>query len=189
MEIWKDIAGYEGLYQVSNMGQVKTMSRLHREDRPYVKKERVMKPPVNSVGYPQVALYKNKKGVIYSVHKLVATAFIKRLPEHQVVNHKDGNKQNNLVSNLEWCTYGQNQKHAIRTGLIRLRKGKERIDASLSDIQRLEIYNLYLAGGRRVEIAQKYGVVRQTVSNIINKFNCRLLPETFPSNGILVVRG
>jgi hypothetical protein len=189
MEIWKDIAGYEGLYQVSNLGRVKTMARLHREDRPYMKKERVMNPPVNTTGYAHVALYKNKKGVIYSVHKLVASAFLERKIEDRVVNHKDGNKQNNVVSNLEWCTYGQNQRHAIETGLIKFRRGKERIDASLSDIQRLEIYNLYLAGGRRVEIAQKYGVVRQTVSNIINKFNCRLLPETFPINGVLVVRG
>jgi hypothetical protein len=189
MEVWKDIAGYEGLYQVSNMGRVKTMARLHREDRPYVKKERVMKPPVNSVGYPQVALYKNKKGVIHSVHKLVATAFIERLPEHQVVNHKDGNKQNNLVSNLEWCTYSHNHRHAIRTGLIVLPMGEDHYASKVTNAQRDAIYRIYKAGMSQKEIGNWYGISQPSVSDIIIKADCRLLPESFPHNGVLVVRG
>jgi hypothetical protein len=188
MEVWKDIAGYEGLYQVSNMGNVKTMPRLHRTDRPYVKQERLLNPPINVTGYKQATLYKDKKGVIHSVHKLVATAFLERQPHDQVVNHKDGNKQNNHVENLEWCTYGQNQSHAIRTGLIKMRRGQAFIDARVAQEKRPAIYARYLAGESRANLAKEFGVVRQTISNIINKFDCRLLTETFPENGVLVVK-
>jgi hypothetical protein len=188
METWKDIAGYEGLYQVSNMGNVKTMSRLHRIDRPYVKQERLLNPPTNSVGYKQVALYRDKKGVIQSVHKLVATVFLERKPEHQVINHIDGNKLNNHVDNLEWCTYGHNQAHAIRTGLIRIYRGESHYASKVSDAQRLEIYNLCKSGVAQRKVGAMFGIGQQAVSKIVQNIDCRLLPESFPDNGILVVK-
>jgi DNA-binding CsgD family transcriptional regulator len=190
METWKDVDGYEGLYQVSNMGNVKTLARLHRVDRPYTKKERLMNPPTNSTGYRQATLYKDKKGVIHSVHKLVATAFLERHPHHQVVNHKDGIKTNNTVENLEWCTYGQNQSHAIRTGLIRIYRGENHYASKLTDAQRQEIVVLRSKGMKQREIAEIYGIKQQSVSKVLSKthVDCRTLPETFPANGILVVK-
>jgi hypothetical protein len=187
IEEWRDIIGYEGLYQVSNIGRVKTMARLHREDRPYMKKERLMNPPVNSSGYPQVCLYKGKKGVIQSVHRLVATAFLERKPEDRVINHIDGNKQNNRIDNLEWCTYGHNQAHAIRTGLIVLPKGEDAYNARITNLQRLSIPTMYAEGITQRQIARIMGIAQQTVSKIVAKAKNRLLPETFPANGILVV--
>lgn len=188
IEQWKDVVGYEGLYQVSSHGRVKTMARLHREDRPYMKQERLLNPPINSTGYPQVTLYKEKKGTIHSVHKLVATAFLRRNPEHQVVNHIDGNKTNNRIDNLEWCTYGHNQAHAIRTGLIKIHSGENHYASMLTNKQRLDIYNAYKSGIKQAQLASRYGLAQQTISKIIKSIDCRKLPDTFPSNGILVVK-
>lgn len=178
IEQWKDVVGYEGLYQVSNHGRVKTMARLHRENRPYMKKERLLNPPINSAGYPQVALYKDKKGVIHSVHKLVATAFLDRKAEHQVVNHIDGNKQNNHVDNLEWCTYGHNHSHAIRTGLIVMPTGERARGSKMSNEARHFMIELKSAGMSSKHIGWLFGVVEGTVNDIIIAVKAR--PHKYP---------
>ncbi|MCI6614441.1 MAG: NUMOD4 domain-containing protein [Mollicutes bacterium] len=105
-EIWKDVIGYENLYKVSNWGRVKSFR---------FGKERILKTFKNKDGYLQVGLWKNNKRKIFLVHRLVAQAFLdnpNNLPE---VNHKDENKLNNVVSNLEWCdrTYNVNYGTAI----------------------------------------------------------------------------
>lgn len=104
-EIWKDIAGYEGLYQVSNLGRVKN-----------IKSGIILKPAKNSAGYLHVHLTGNKH---YYLHRLVALAFIPNPHNYPEVNHKDENKENNCVDNLEWadrkynCNYGtRNEKMA-----------------------------------------------------------------------------
>lgn len=104
-EIWKDIVDYEGLYQVSNLGRVKSLVRKG------VLKEKMLKPFIHQKGYLQIGLHKNGKYIKYLVHRLVAEAFIpnpNNLPE---VNHKDENKQNNVVSNLEWCDRSYNNTY------------------------------------------------------------------------------
>lgn len=95
MEIWKDIPGYEGLYQVSNLGRVKSFhGRTEREKilQPYCKKK-----------YAQVLLIKDKRRKLALIHRLVAEAFLPNPDGKPQVNHKDENKQNNSVDNLEWC--------------------------------------------------------------------------------------
>lgn len=94
-EIWKDIKGYEGLYQVSNLGRVKSLGNG---------KEKIRKTNISSNGYLSLILVKNKKGKNFSVHRLVAEAFIDNPDNLPCVNHKDENKLNNCVDNLEWCT-------------------------------------------------------------------------------------
>lgn len=113
MEIWKDIPEYEGLYQVSNLGNVKTVERksIYSNGRIHYYKERIKKQFTGNKNYKIVTLYKNKIPKSFSVHRLVAIAFIpnpKRLP---CVNHIDENRQNNDVSNLEWVTYEENTNH------------------------------------------------------------------------------
>lgn len=109
-EIWKDIAGYEGRYQVSNKGNVKSLHyRGHDE-------ERIMKPVKHHSGYLIIQLGR-KPRKIHLVHQLVAKAFIPPVEGKKLVNHIDGNKQNNCVENLEWVTYKENTEHAIRIGL------------------------------------------------------------------------
>lgn len=109
-EIWKDIKGYEGLYQVSNMGNVKSLN-YHRSGE-----ERIRKPIVDSKGYLAVNLYKNGKCKRLLVHRLVLMTFapidnMKKLD----VNHRDENKKNNNLDNLEWCSRSYNNNYGTRT--------------------------------------------------------------------------
>lgn len=106
-EIWKDIEGYEGLYQVSNFGRVKSLGRFKKNNQI---KEKILKPRINSSGYKQVSLY-NKFQKTYSVHRLVAKAFIPNPDNLPQVNHKDENKLNNHVNNLEWCNSKYNNNY------------------------------------------------------------------------------
>lgn len=108
-EIWKDIKGYEGLYQVSNLGRVKSLKVSK------IKSERIRKSYQQSSGYISIVLCKNGKAVNHKVHRLVASAFIdnpNNLPE---INHKDENKANNKVDNLEWCDSSYNKNYGTRT--------------------------------------------------------------------------
>ena len=113
-EIWKDIKGYEGLYQVSNLGNVKSLSRYHH------KKEQILKPNLKNDGYYETTLLKNGKPKWIRTHRLVAMAFIPNLENKPQINHKDGNKLNNCVENIEWVTNQENIDHAIKMGLEKL---------------------------------------------------------------------
>lgn len=110
-EIWKDVCGFEGRYKVSNFGNVLSM-RYGGHD--LIKK---MTPSVHHTGYTVVCFRVGKKKITKLVHVLVATAFIDNPDSKRFVNHKDGNKQNNRVDNLEWVTSLENIRHAINTGL------------------------------------------------------------------------
>lgn len=121
-EIWKDIKGYEGLYQVSNLGNVKSIPRIidsQFKGKPIKREvyEKVLKKSLTRFGYEYVCLSKNGKTKKHKVHRLVGEHFIPNIENKKTINHIDGNKQNNRVDNLEWATYKENQQHAIRTGL------------------------------------------------------------------------
>ena len=128
-EIWKDIEGYEGLYQVSNKGRVKSLSRLVvRVGKPnYITKEKILKcSELKGTGYPAVSLGSNNNFKSMLVHRLVAQAFIPNPDNLPCVNHKDETRNNNDVRNLEWCT----QKYNCNYGTARQRnslhnKGKK----------------------------------------------------------------
>ena len=122
MEIWKDVKGYEGLYQVSDLGNVKSLDRVvnykgknqHKEFTTLKTfKGEMKKLTINQHGYYQIVLYKcgKKKNVL--VHRLVAEAFLPNLENKLTVNHIDGNRLNDNVSNLEWATQQEQQDHAI----------------------------------------------------------------------------
>lgn len=102
MEFWKDVKGYEGLYQVSNEGRVKSLNYKRTG------KEKILCPKKHNKGYLQIQLMNGDKNKTYTIHRLVAEAFIENPDNLPCVNHKDENKKNNNVENLEWCTYKQN---------------------------------------------------------------------------------
>lgn len=110
-EIWKDIKGYEGIYQVSNLGKVKSLNYKRG------KHEKEIKQALNSRGYLEVGLF-NGKVKTHRVHRLVAQTFIPNPENKDEVNHIDGNKKNNTVNNLEWNTSKENIHHAWENKLI-----------------------------------------------------------------------
>lgn len=141
MEEWKDIKGYEGLYQVSNLGRVKSFK---------FNRERLLK--LRFTGrYYQMILYKNKSCKSYYIHRLVAEMFISNPDNLPFVNHKDENKQNNCVDNLEWCT----QKYNINYGTSL----KKRIDLMGKPVICMETgkrYKSALEAGKQIGINYKH---------------------------------
>lgn len=114
-EIWKDIKGYENLYQVSNLGNVKSLFRY----------KKILKKLVDKDGYLYVRIYKNKKSKHCLIHRLVAQAFIKKEMDKDQVNHIDFNKKNNVVSNLEWCNCAENIHHSSKAGRYKYNNAKK----------------------------------------------------------------
>lgn len=125
-EIWKDIKGYEDKYQISNLGNIKTIKEWagNKYSSKYKKCNKLIKPIKDSGGYYCVFLWKNSKGKTHRIHRLVAETFIPNPEKLPCINHKDGNKQNNCINNLEWCTYKYNSNEAIRLGLSNPIEGK-----------------------------------------------------------------
>lgn len=126
-EIWRDIKGYEGLYQVSNLGRVKSLPRFRQSHYKggYYSKTRIMRGEVTFNGYARVGLTKDNKTRKVRIHRLVAETFIDNPHNLEQVNHIDGNKNNNKVNNLEWVNRSQNMKHAYKNNLIFAPKGNK----------------------------------------------------------------
>lgn len=118
-EEWKLIDGFDNAYEVSNCGRVRSVDRIVvRSDGVKLRiKGQMMKIRIDKKGYPRVYLNDKKKTKFKPVHRLVAIAFIPNLEDKPQVNHIDGNKRNNNVANLEWCTNKENQEHAVKNGL------------------------------------------------------------------------
>lgn len=168
-EIWKDIKGFEGEYEVSNTGKIKSKKR---------KNERILIPDVDRYGYLRVCLFYSKGGYIRKkVHRLVAEAFLPNVNELPQVNHKDGDKKNNNVDNLEWCTAKENLRHALETGLRKKtykstpHYGEENGNSKITKEIAEEIRNSYISGSREYgcrALARKYGLGVTTVRAIVN---------------------
>lgn len=118
-ELWKDIDGYEGLYQVSNLGNVRSL----KWRRTKTIKNLCLKR--HNKGYLQVGLTKDNVSKMYLVHRLVAQAFMENPNNYECINHKDENKQNNIVENLEWCTKAYNNQYSRKKHCFSKRRGKE----------------------------------------------------------------
>lgn len=129
--IWKKVRGYE-YYEISNTGKIRSLPRpMKRKNYMsgkvfyYSSREKILKPFLNQCGYPEVGLCKNGKSKKALVHRLLAEAFIPNPENKKQVNHKDGDKQNNKLENLEWVTPSENGLHAYKNGLSKAwHKGK-----------------------------------------------------------------
>lgn len=169
-EEWRDVVGQEGFYQVSNLGRIKTVSR-YVESRPGVYitiREKIRKIGIDNYGYSFVNFSKGGKQTTAFIHRCIAMAFIPNPDNKKEVNHIDGNKQNNDISNLEWNTPLENNRHAWDTGL-KNNFGENHDRCKLSDLQVAEIRQLKKDNPAitLVSIAKKYNLSKNYVSLLI----------------------
>ena len=117
--MWKDIKDFENFYQINDKGEIRSKDRyIHFKHKDKFYKGDIKRQQIGTNGYKIVKLYKDdKKRYTFSVHRLVAEAFLEKPSYAECVNHKNGNKLDNRVENLEWCTYSHNNKEAFRLGL------------------------------------------------------------------------
>jgi hypothetical protein len=158
IEIWETIVGYGGAYEVSNMGRVKSSK---------FRNSRILKPRNTKNGYKRVALNENSRVTNFSVHRLVAIAFIQNTDNLPQVNHIDGNKLNNIVTNLEWCDARHNQLHAISLGLVKKKLGEDHHMSPFKNEDIFSIREAYLNGESQRHIADRYGVCQPSIHAII----------------------
>lgn len=173
MEIWKNIKGYETMYQVSNLGRVKSLARIRvcSNGNKLPIKERILQGHTDTKGYIQVELKTAQSRNIKCVHRLVAEAFIENPENKEQVNHIDGNKKNNCVDNLEWCTCTENIRHAWANGLHNAFHGEEHPNSKLTNEQVIWIKENYKKGDREFgasAISRRLGVSISPIYNIIH---------------------
>lgn len=166
-ENWRDIPKFEGYYQVSDLGNVRGCDRFvaHPKGGKLFLKSRVLKSSLNSNGYPFVALSLLGKSKSIPIHKLVALTFLGGRPEGFDINHKDGNKLNSSVDNLEYCTRLENIHHAKALGLNNS-IGENHARAKLKDSDIPAIRARLAIGHTQISIAKDYGVNHKAIGCI-----------------------
>ena len=164
VEIWKDVVGYEKYFQVSNNGKIWSK-----------RTNKILKLAVNSGGYSYFGtIIGGKNGInkTFIIHTLVAKHFITHVKGKSHVNHKDGNKINNHVDNLEWCTPKENMQHASLNGFLNNSKGEYASWSKFTESQVLEIRKIHKSGcrinGARA-LARKYNVTKGSIDQIIKR--------------------
>ena len=172
-ETWKDIKGYEGYYQVSSLGNVRSLDRIDISGRS--RKGKKHPQFEEKGGYLVVSFCKDGKAKHYRVHRLVATAFIENplnLPE---INHKDENKQNNRFDNLEWCTTGHNINYGSRNAKVSAALSGER--SHTHKLTKEQVKEIQEAKGKvtRKELSSKYGVSVSQIGRILSHKEWKIL--------------
>lgn len=157
MEIWKDITGYEGKYQVSTSGSIRNILKNNQ-----------LKPSPDTKGYTRVNLWKDGSYKTKKIHRLVAEVFLKNDNDYAQVNHIDGDKSNNNIDNLEWCDQSYNIKHAYANNLLS-KKGTKNARATIDEKTAIDIKNMLLGNLTHREIADIFQVSIHVVANIKNK--------------------
>lgn len=173
-EVWRDIKGYEDLYQVSNLGNVRSLGRVvivkqdrYKEPRAMHWRPRVLKPAASVPGrnrrgsYAKVVLRKDGVGTNFEVHRLVAKAFIPNPHDKPAVNHIDSNSLNNTADNLEWCTIAENNAHSVRMG-----RKPSIIKSTFTESERQSLHKLFDTGMGVTAIARKLDVPYHAVRYI-----------------------
>lgn len=154
IEVWKTVEGFPD-YQISNLGRV----------RSGIRKKGLLNQSRTSRGYKKVSLWRNGAMKTGLIHRLVASAFLPNPNDLTDVNHKDGNKQNNCVDNLEWSSRSTNQKHAYTHNLYSRSNGSSK---RLSRTEAMQVLSLRKSGMPQKEIAIQFGITEGAVSHIVN---------------------
>lgn len=168
MEIWEDIEGYEGFYKISNVGNVHSLDRFGRNGKNSMMLYRGK--PIKARkhnGYFIVDLHRDNKAKTHFIHRLVASAFIKR---GGIVNHKDGNKLNNTTENLEVGSHRDNMRHAFATGLIS-HKGVKNSQSKLTPEDVRHIRKLHGDGQTIVNISKDYDVSSEAIRKVVRRLS------------------
>jgi HNH endonuclease/NUMOD4 motif len=157
-EEFRPVVGYEGHYQVSDQGRVRSLKR-----------GKVMAQMKNRRGYLQINLYWEGRAKNYLVHRLVAQAFLGRIPLAWQVNHKDGVKTNNKLDNLEVVTAEANRAHAREKGLFRPKHGEENFNAKLTEEDVRTIRRLWQEKVSALEISFRYRMSQRAIYSVIKR--------------------
>jgi hypothetical protein len=152
MVIWKDIVGFENLYKVSTTGKIKSLGK-GKSTNTKNKEVRILKTTLSKTGYEKAKLFKDGKRYYFTVHRLVANTFLTYKDGKNEVNHKDGNKSNNNLNNLEWVSPSENQKHAYKIGLQKAIMGAD-------NFQSKKIRQLSL-NGKQIKIFNSIGEIKR----------------------------
>lgn len=175
-EIWKDIKGFEGRYQVSNLGNIKSLPiKIKQKSNGggfhyQTLRGKILIPVPNSKGYLRVVLRTQEKREVWFVHRLVATHFVENPNNKPIVNHIDNVHTNNVANNLEWCTHQENLKHAVGIKGIWVTKGEERENSILTEEDVRWIKENAIKGDKILgykSLSKKFGVSPQHIGNII----------------------
>lgn len=171
MEIWKPVKGYEDHYKVSDQGRVRSLDRIIKDKigRTKFYKGQELSQFIDKSGYPMCTLWRDSKGKNKTVHRIVAEAFIANPENKPQVNHKDGDKENNHVNNLEWVTNSENDLHAFEIGLRTVNRGSKSNLAKLTEEEVIEIRKLKKNGKTQRNIAKVFDISEGSVSQIVNR--------------------
>lgn len=166
-EIWKAIPGFEGLYEASSLGRIRSLDRLviRADGRTRQQRGRVLKQTPMS-GYLMVSLSVSAVKTVDLVHRLVASAFCEKPDGCVVINHIDADKTNNVPANLEWTTSKQNTAHAVSLGLMNTPIGSRKGQAKLTEPDVEQIIRRLHAREMQKDIANDYGVAHPIIANI-----------------------
>jgi len=174
MENWKAIPGYDGYYEASDLGRIRSIERVvaHGRHGTCKQKEKILKPALDGHRYFRVALSMGDAFRTYTVHRLIALTFLGERPEGNQINHKSGIKSDNSVSNLEYCTQSENALHSYRIGLQKPKPGSTNNNAKLTEQDVKEIREFVKQSGKRNygrdALAEKYGVSSAHIKDIVN---------------------
>ena len=179
-ETWRDIKGYEGLYAISSTGRVKRLARNRiiatGVNKPL--KEKMIKTFKGKHGYIHVNLWKNGQMKQHRIHRLIMLAHTEKPQNKNVINHIDGDKTNNILENLEWCTPKENSHHAYTTGLAKGKQGIENSQGRLTSKEIIAIRELYSTGKfTQKELSERFEISTGHVSDIINRKRWSWLTE------------
>lgn len=169
-EVWKDVVGYEGFFQVSSLGNIKSLQRevFCGKSYPRVIKEKPMGRSLNKDGYYKVSLRNGKTHKTPTLHRLVAEAFIPNVDNKPVVNHINGIKTDNRIENLEWCTVKENVVHAVKIGLQTGVLGEANHNCKITEENVYKIKKEYVAEKKTyAELGIIYGISPSQIGRII----------------------
>lgn len=173
---WRAIPGWEGIFEVSSGGMVRSLARtVERGGTPLRMPGRVLRPATTTKGYRQISLRADGRLQTVGIHRLVAEVFCPaRSAEQTQVNHKDSDRTNNHYTNLEWCTAAENSRHALEKGLRLPRRNK-----ALSTEDATKVYDAYThLGVAASELAKQYGVSVSTIARVVARSTWAHLPVT-----------